>query len=61
MEPIELKRSWSELKVKLRQKFEILTESDLTFEKGKKWQMFENLQTKLGKTKHELHKIISAL
>ena len=61
MEPIELKRSWSELKIKLRQKFEILTESDLTFEKGKKWQMFENLQTKLGKTKKELHEIISAL
>jgi uncharacterized protein YjbJ (UPF0337 family) len=38
-----------------------LTDDDLLFAEGKKDEMFGKLQIKLGKTKEELHKIISAL
>lgn len=57
----EVKGSWNEQKGKLKQKFAILTDNDLLFEEGKKEEMLGKLQIKLGKTKEELHKIISAL
>lgn len=53
--------SWTERIDKLRQKFRLLTNSDLKFEEGKKAEMLVKLQTKLGKTKEELLKIITAL
>ena len=61
MKTIELSGNWDEQKSKLKQKFAALTESDLLFVKGKKEEMLEKLQKKLGKTKEELFKIIGAL
>lgn len=61
MRTIELSGNWDEQKSKLKQKFVALTESDLLFVKGKKEEMLEKLQKKLGKTKEELFKIIAAL
>ena len=57
----ELKGNWNETKGKLKQKFAMLTDNDLLFAEGKKEEMFGRLQTKLGKTKEELHKIIAGL
>ena len=57
----ELKGNWNEQKGKLKQKFAILTDNDLMFAEGKKDEMFGRLQIKLGKTKEEMQKIISAL
>lgn len=57
----ELKGNWNEQKGKLKQRFAVLTDNDLMFEAGKKDEMFGKLQKKLGKTKEELYKIISAL
>lgn len=57
----DVKGNWNEQKGKLKKKFPALTDSDLTFESGKKDEMFGRLQTKLGKTKDELHKLIEAL
>jgi CsbD-like. len=57
----ELKGNWNEQKGKLKQKFAVLTDNDLMFEEGKMDEMFGKLQKKLGKTKEELHNIISAL
>ncbi len=57
----ELKGSWNEKKGKLKKMFADLTDNDLMFEDGKKDEMIGKLQIKLGKTKEELHKIISTL
>jgi uncharacterized protein YjbJ (UPF0337 family) len=56
-----LEGNWNEQKGKLKQKFASLTDNDLLFVEGKKDEMLGRLQIKLGKTKEELHAIISAL
>jgi uncharacterized protein YjbJ (UPF0337 family) len=57
----QIKGTWNEQKGKLKQKFATLTDNDLLFEEGKKEEMLGRLQVKLGKTKEELHEIISSL
>ena len=57
----ELKGNWKEIKGKLKQKFAMLTDSDLLFAEGKQDEMLGRLQTKLGRTKAEIHKLISEL
>jgi uncharacterized protein YjbJ (UPF0337 family) len=61
MNTILAKGNWNEQKGKLKQKFAILTDNDLMYEEGRKDEMYGKLQIKLGKTKEELHKIISEL
>lgn len=61
MNTTELKGNWDEQKGKLKQKFATLTDDDLLFAEGKKDEMFGKLQIKLGKSKEELHKLISEL
>ncbi len=53
--------SWGELKGKLQAKFQQLLDSDLLYLEGKKDEMMNKLQIKLGKTKHELAAIIENL
>ncbi len=57
----ELKGNWNETKGKLKQKFAILSDSDLLLAEGKQDELIGRLQIKLGKTKEEMHKIISEL
>lgn len=57
----ELKGSWNETKGKLKQKFAMLTDSDLLLVEGKQDEMIGRLQIKLGKTKAEIQKVISDL
>ena len=57
----EIPGNWINTKAKLKQKFAVLTKNDLFFTEGKKDEMLERLQIKLGKTKEELQKIIAAL
>ena len=47
-------RSWEQLKERLLKIFTTLTEEDLDYEKGKKHEMMQRLQSKLGKTREEL-------
>ena len=61
MNTTELKGNWDEQKGKLKQKFATLTDDDLLFAEGKKDEMLGKLQIKLGKSKDELHKLISEL
>ena len=61
MNTTELKGTWDEQKGKLKQKFATLTDDDLLFAEGKKEEMLGKLQIKLGKTKEELHTILSDL
>ena len=61
MNTTEIKGNWNELKGKLKQKYATLTDDDLLFAEGKQDEMVGRLQEKLGKTKEEVHKIISDL
>jgi uncharacterized protein YjbJ (UPF0337 family) len=61
MNTTEVKGNWNEQKGKLKQQFATLTDNDLMFEEGKKDEMLGKIQIKLGKTKEEMQKIISAL
>ncbi|MGP8215228.1 MAG: CsbD family protein [Bacteroidia bacterium] len=57
----EFKGDWSDIKGKLKQKFALLTDGDVQLINGKMDQMVGRIQAKLGKTKQEIHKIISEL
>jgi len=57
----ELKGNWNETKGKLKQKFAILTDNDLLLVEGKQDELIGRLQSKLGKTKEEINKLISEL
>ncbi|MDI1233729.1 MAG: CsbD family protein [bacterium] len=57
----ELKGNWNETKGKLKQKFAELTDNDVLLVEGKQDEMLGRLQAKLGKTKEEIHKLISEL
>ncbi len=61
MNSTEIKGNWKEQKGKLKQKFAVLTDSDLLYDEGMKDEMLGKLQVTLGKTKDELIKILSAL
>ena len=57
----ELRGNWNEIKGKLKQKFSMLTDNDLLLVEGKQDEMLGRLQVRLGKTKEEIHKLISDL
>jgi len=61
MNTTEVKGNWEEQKGKLKQKFATLTDNDLMFAEGKKDEMMGKLQIKLGKSKEQLHELISGL
>jgi hypothetical protein len=51
-------RYWDDKKEKLKQKFETLTDKDLSLKEGKEKEMIEMLVYKLGISKQELLNII---
>lgn len=57
----ELLGNWNETKGKLKQKFAALTDNDVLLVEGKQEEFIARLQVKLGKTKEEIHKLISDL
>jgi uncharacterized protein YjbJ (UPF0337 family) len=59
--PAPAKGNWKEQKGKLKAKFSTLTDTDLHYEEGKKDEMLNKIQVKLGKTKDEFNAIITAL
>lgn len=61
MNSTEVKWNWNRQKAELKQKLAVLTDNDVMFEEGEKEKIFAKLQIRLGKTKDELLKIISAL
>lgn len=52
---------WSKLKIKIKEKYIILTDCDLFLEEGKQDELVERLQLKLGKTRDEIIKLISGV
>jgi uncharacterized protein YjbJ (UPF0337 family) len=61
MNATEIKGNWNQTKGKLKQKFARLTDSDLLLVEGKQDEMLGRLQSRLGKTKEEIHRIIREL
>jgi uncharacterized protein YjbJ (UPF0337 family) len=61
MTKLQLKGSWNELKGKLKEQYANLTDDDLAFAEGKEDELLGRLQTKLGKTKDEVRKMIEKL
>ncbi len=57
----EIQGNWNETKGKLKQKYAMLSDNDLLLVEGKQDEMLGRLQIKLGKTKEEIHKLISEL
>jgi len=53
--------NWNETKGKLKQKFTSLTDHDVLFVDGNQDKFIGRLQIKLGKSKEEIHKLISEL
>jgi uncharacterized protein YjbJ (UPF0337 family) len=53
--------NWEEQKIELKKRFALLTDNDLLFADDRKAEMWIKLETKLGKSKEELQKIMSAL
>lgn len=56
-----IKGYWHLKKEKLKIKFPIITNGDLRYTEGKEKEMLDSLGFKLGKTNHELLKIIVTL
>ena len=61
MANLTTKGNWNEIKGKLKQKFALLTDSDVLLVEGKKDELLGRLQLKLGKTREELQMLISNL
>ncbi|MEO6304703.1 MAG: CsbD family protein [Bacteroidia bacterium] len=61
MTTLEFKGDWNITKGKVKQKFGILTDKDMVLVEGKYDEMLGRLQLILGRTKEELHDIISGL
>ena len=57
----DVRSTWNKQKAILKEKFKFLTDGDLKYEDGHIEAMLKNLQTKLGKTKPELTKILAEL
>ncbi len=57
----ELLGNWNQAKGKLKQQFATLTDNDVLLVEGKEDEMLGKLQTKLGKSKEEMHKLIAGL
>lgn len=57
----ELLGNWKELKGKLKQKYAMLTDDDVLLVEGKQEELMGRLQSKLSKSKEEMHEIINNL
>lgn len=55
---LDVKNRWNEVKGRLKQQYDILTDDDLVFRFGQEGCMIERIQKKLGKTKADVLRII---
>jgi hypothetical protein len=58
---LDITRLWKQKKEKLKQKYPVITDTDLRFSLGKEKEMMERLGNKLGKSIKELLTIIVTL
>lgn len=58
MDKLEIKGRWNEIKGKIKQQYAELTDNDLEYAEGREEEMIGRLQTKLGKTRDEVVRMI---
>jgi len=58
---LNLKGRWNEIKGKLKQKYGVLTDDDLTFTEGKEDELLGRLQKRLGQSKEDVRKSIEEM
>jgi uncharacterized protein YjbJ (UPF0337 family) len=61
MNELRIKNNWDEVKKKLKEKYAVLTDKDLTYEEGKEEKLIHTLQEKLGKSKDEVQELLQDL
>lgn len=61
MDTTAMDEKWKKEKEELKQRFILLTDQDLLLEESKNEEMLKRLQLKLGKTREELHILLSEL
>jgi uncharacterized protein YjbJ (UPF0337 family) len=58
---ITIKGEWKDLKPKLREKFQDLSDEDVEFSEGKYDEMMTHLQEKLGNTRQQFVRMLNNL
>ncbi|RPD41011.1 CsbD family protein [Chitinophaga barathri] len=61
MDILMIKDRWTEIKGKLKQMFDDLTDKDLYYEQGKDDRLIGQIQIKLGKSRDEVITLIRSL
>ncbi|MGN6509710.1 MAG: CsbD family protein [Chitinophaga sp.] len=61
MDILMIKDRWTEIKSKLKQTFDDLTDKDLYYEQGKDDRLIGQIQIKLGKSRDEVISLIRSL
>lgn len=61
MDILMIKDRWTEIKTKLKQMFDDLTDKDLNYEQGKDDRLIGQIQIKLGKSRDEVISLIRSL
>jgi uncharacterized protein YjbJ (UPF0337 family) len=61
MTKLETEGNWNQIKGKLKQKYGMLTDDDLTFEEGKEDELLGRLQERTGEAKEKLRSFIADL
>ena len=56
-----IKNNWTEIKLRLKQKYPQLTEADLKYTDGYENEFYHNLEIKLGMNREQLITILSSL
>lgn len=54
-------RSWREVKILLKRRFDTLVDEDLEVDGDDKEKLFQRLEAKLGKTREELRRIFAEI
>ena len=57
----KIRGNWNQLKGRLKQSYGSLTDDDLTYQEGQEDELIGRLQTRLGKSKDEVKRMIDEL
>jgi hypothetical protein len=55
---MDIRTRWNEVKSRLKNRYEILTDEDLNLNLGKEYDLIQRLQRKLGKSRAEIFRMI---
>jgi uncharacterized protein YjbJ (UPF0337 family) len=61
MNMLDVVSRWNKVKGELKQRYDMLTDDDLTFKWGKEGELIYKLQQRLGKSRADIMKIIGGL